>query len=113
MGSGGTPDGSVGGAVSDEGGFEWEVRDRASTPFIRHAVAGSCAGVMEHVSMYPVDTVKTHMQASRAKIGVAEAVGAVLRDRGMLGLMRGSTVIGAGCIPAHIGFFHCIRGHHD
>jgi solute carrier family 25 iron transporter 28/37 len=90
---------------SDEGNFDWEVRDRASTPFSRHAVAGSCAGVMEHTCMYPVDTLKTHMQASPVKIGVGEAVRSVVRSRGMLGLMRGSTVIGAGCVPAHVGFF--------
>ena len=27
-------------------------------PFWRHAVAGSAAGIMEHVAMYPLDTVK-------------------------------------------------------
>jgi solute carrier family 25 iron transporter 28/37 len=60
---------------------------------------------MEHVSMYPVDTVKTHLQASPEKMRVGEAVQAVVRSRGIVGLMRGSTVIGAGCVPAHIGFF--------
>eukprot|EP00931_Biecheleriopsis_adriatica_P086812 TRINITY_DN61396_c0_g1_i1.p1 TRINITY_DN61396_c0_g1~~TRINITY_DN61396_c0_g1_i1.p1 ORF type:complete len:330 (+),score=72.35 TRINITY_DN61396_c0_g1_i1:86-1075(+) len=88
----------------DEDAFDWEVRD-SSTPFCRHAVAGSCAGIVEHVSMYPVDTVKTRMQASHVPIGGCEAMRAVLRERGVVGLMRGSTVIGAGCIPAHIGLF--------
>mmetsp|Transcript_62334 Transcript_62334/g.140468 ORF Transcript_62334/g.140468 Transcript_62334/m.140468 type:complete len:348 (+) Transcript_62334:101-1144(+) len=90
--------------VDDEEAFEWEVRD-SSTPFWQHAVAGSCAGVAEHVSMFPVDTVKTQMQASPTRLGVMEAVRGVLQSRGALGLMRGSTVIGAGCIPAHVGFF--------
>jgi len=88
----------------DEDPFEWEVRD-GSTPFWQHAVAGSCAGVMEHVSMYPLDTVKTHVQASPVRLSIGEAVRAVLRNQGVLGLMRGSFVIGAGCVPAHAGFF--------
>jgi len=87
-----------------EDAFEWEVRD-PSTSFGQHAVAGSCAGVMEHIGMYPVDTVKTQMQASPERLGVLQAVRSVVRNEGMLGFMRGSTVIGAGCIPAHIGFF--------
>eukprot|EP00913_Durusdinium_trenchii_P007361 g6920.t1 len=41
---------------------QWEEWD-ASSPLWKHAVAGSCAGVMEHIGMYPLDTVKTHMQA--------------------------------------------------
>lgn len=88
----------------DEDPFEWEVRG-SSTPFWQHAVAGSSAGVMEHISMYPVDTVKTHMQASPARLSVSEATRQVLRTQGVLGLMRGASVIGAGCIPAHVGFF--------
>ncbi|CAE7287416.1 mcfF, partial [Symbiodinium necroappetens] len=43
---------------------QWEEWD-ASTPLWKHAAAGSCAGVMEHIGMYPLDTVKTHMQALR------------------------------------------------
>ena len=27
-------------------------------PFWKHATAGSAAGIMEHVAMYPLDTVK-------------------------------------------------------
>jgi len=88
----------------DEDPFEWEVRD-SGTPFWQHAVAGSCAGVMEHISMYPMDTVKTHMQASPVRLSIGEAAQAVLRNQGTSGLMRGSLVIGAGCIPAHAGFF--------
>lgn len=55
--------------------------------------------------MYPVDTVKTHMQASPTRLGVSEAVRQVLATQGARGLMRGATVIGAGCVPAHAGFF--------
>eukprot|EP00927_Polykrikos_kofoidii_P064559 TRINITY_DN5988_c0_g3_i1.p1 TRINITY_DN5988_c0_g3~~TRINITY_DN5988_c0_g3_i1.p1 ORF type:complete len:321 (+),score=46.11 TRINITY_DN5988_c0_g3_i1:64-1026(+) len=84
--------------------FEWEVRD-SSTSFVHHAIAGSCAGMAEHVSMFPVDTVKTRMQASDRPIGASEAARAVLRERGAGGLFRGATVIAIGSVPAHIGLF--------
>lgn len=46
----------------EEIGFGWEDWDRKS-PFINHCIAGSLAGVTEHTLLYPVDTIKTHMQA--------------------------------------------------
>jgi len=42
--------------------LEWEEWDGKS-PFLHHCIAGSIAGVAEHTLLYPVDTVKTHMQA--------------------------------------------------
>ena len=42
--------------------LEWEEWDGES-PFHHHCIAGSIAGVAEHTLLYPVDTVKTHMQA--------------------------------------------------
>jgi len=41
--------------------LEWEEWDGKS-PFWHHCIAGSLAGVGEHVLLYPMDTVKTHMQ---------------------------------------------------
>mmetsp|Transcript_141361 Transcript_141361/g.393945 ORF Transcript_141361/g.393945 Transcript_141361/m.393945 type:complete len:287 (-) Transcript_141361:86-946(-) len=66
--------------------------------------------MMEHVAMYPIDTVKTRMQAAPVKLGhalpgVVQTVREVLREHGASGLMRGCLAIGAGCIPAHIGLF--------
>jgi len=91
--------------VADEDDeFEWEVRDE-STPFWQHAVAGSCAGIMEHVGMYPLDTVKTRVQASSGTLSAMDVVKTIWRERGAMGFMRGSTVIGFGCIPAHISLF--------
>jgi len=84
--------------------FEWEVRDN-SIPFCTHAFAGSCAGIMEHVGMFPVDTVKTRLQASPVSVRATDVALAVVRERGFAGLMRGASAIGAGCIPAHIGLF--------
>jgi len=89
---------------SEEDIYDWEVRD-SSTPFWQHATAGSCAGVMEHIGMYPIDTVKTRIQASPVPCGVLDTFRAVYRERGAVGLMRGSMVIGVGCVPAHVGLF--------
>lgn len=46
---------------------DWEEYDPSSgLTFVDHMLAGSMAGVMEHVAMFPVDTVKTHMQVDSA-----------------------------------------------
>lgn len=90
--------------------FEWEHWDPLAVPLWKHVVAGSSAGIMEHVAMYPVDTVKTQMQAVPVEVGqppptVREVVRKVLHERGAMGLFRGCTAIGAACIPAHVGLF--------
>ena len=40
---------------------DWEEWD-GNSPFWIHCVAGSFAGVVEHVAVYPLDTVRTHIQ---------------------------------------------------
>ncbi|KAL8435668.1 hypothetical protein ACSSS7_002329 [Eimeria intestinalis] len=52
--------------------LEWE-EWRGDWPFIHHAVAGSFAGVMEHITMYPIDTIKTRMQAFRGAPSPADS----------------------------------------
>ena len=44
---------------------EWEEWDGA-TPFWHHCVAGSIAGLAEHTLVYPLDTVRTHIQVCAA-----------------------------------------------
>jgi len=44
------------------GAEDWEEWDGQS-PFWMHCVAGSLAGVVEHTAVYPLDTVKTNLQA--------------------------------------------------
>jgi len=44
---------------------EWEEWD-GNSPFWVHCVAGSLAGVAEHVLVYPLDTVRTHIQVCAA-----------------------------------------------
>ena len=43
--------------MSDEF-MEWEERDSSSISLFKHCVAGSIAGMMEHLVLYPVDTIK-------------------------------------------------------
>jgi len=39
--------------------LEWEEFDsKRGVSFLQHMVAGSCAGVAEHLLMYPIDTFK-------------------------------------------------------
>jgi len=45
-----------------EDDLEWEEWDGKS-PFLHHCIAGGIAGIMEHTLLYPVDTIKTHMQS--------------------------------------------------
>lgn len=41
---------------------DWEEWNPEATSFLTHTIAGSCAGVMEHVGMFPVDTYKVSQQ---------------------------------------------------
>jgi len=90
----------------DDDPLDWENR-RESVPFWRHCVAGSMAGVAEHLGTYPFDTIKTRMQAPTLAPsgGVMQTIRIIIDERGFRGFFRGASVIGTGCIPAHIGLF--------
>ena len=76
---------------------EW---DPSRGAFWQHAVAGSVAGVAEHSLMYPVDTIKTHMQVGNtAKFSELVAAGGVPR------MWRGVQTMFTGCVPAHAAYF--------
>lgn len=68
--------------------------------------AGATAGIAEHVAMYPVDTVKTRMQALAHPgqrlhgVPLHEAVAAIMHREGFLSLYRG---IGAVALSAGYG----------
>jgi len=49
--------------MAEEDPLEFEEWDGTS-PFWNHCFAGSLAGVSEHVIVYPIDTVKTHIQCT-------------------------------------------------
>ncbi|KIY96601.1 Mitoferrin-1 [Monoraphidium neglectum] len=78
--------------------------------FVSHMLAGSVAGVVEHTAMYPVDTIKTRMQAlshpgQRLHTSTIQALRAVLRREGARGLYRGVGAVAGGAGPAHALYF--------
>mmetsp|Transcript_19096 Transcript_19096/g.67449 ORF Transcript_19096/g.67449 Transcript_19096/m.67449 type:complete len:316 (-) Transcript_19096:139-1086(-) len=88
---------------------EWEEWDRTRDSFFVHALAGSAAGVMEHVAMFPADTIKTHLQAAHAD-GVMgrqrlHSVKVLVKQGGLLRLWRGAPGVAAACIPSHAAYF--------
>jgi len=58
----------------EEDPLEFEEWDGIS-PFWHHCFAGSLAGVAEHVIVYPIDTVKTHIQCAACSITSASSPG--------------------------------------
>ncbi|KAG5515055.1 hypothetical protein RHGRI_036182 [Rhododendron griersonianum] len=77
--------------------------------FWQFMVAGSIAGTIEHVAMFPVDTIKTHMQALGAcpikSVGLRQALTSILKTEGPAGLYRGISAMGLGAGPAHAVYF--------
>ncbi|PRW51045.1 mitochondrial carrier [Chlorella sorokiniana] len=78
--------------------------------FYGHMVAGAVAGIGEHVAMYPVDTIKTRMQAlahpgQQLHSSVVTALRTVLRREGVGGLYRGVTAMALGAGPSHALYF--------
>ncbi|KFM22815.1 putative mitochondrial carrier C8C9.12c [Auxenochlorella protothecoides] len=79
-------------------------------PFYQHMMAGALAGIGEHVVMFPVDTIKTRMQAlahpgQQLHLSVRHAMRAVLRREGVAGLYRGVTAMALGAGPGHALYF--------
>lgn len=46
---------------TSESAVDSEAADRTS--HLQHMLAGATAGIVEHVAMFPLDTIKTRMQA--------------------------------------------------
>jgi solute carrier family 25 (mitochondrial iron transporter), member 28/37 len=107
---------------SDDGDDEdWEEWDGKS-PFWVHCVAGSLAGVVEHTAVYPLDTVRTHIQVAcsacaqlhkRGGISGAAAatsgggLKALLSSVGAKPLSAGHGPVGPNLLP--MGMFQTIR----
>ncbi|KAI3410805.1 uncharacterized protein J3R85_018402, partial [Psidium guajava] len=79
--------------------------------FWQFMIAGSIAGSVEHMAMFPVDTVKTQMQAmgscpvKSVPVGVAHSLRSILKSDGPMGLYRGIAAMGLGAGPAHAVYF--------
>ena len=77
--------------------------------FWQFMIAGSIAGSIEHMAMFPVDTVKTHMQALGScpikSVSVRHALQSILKSEGPSALYRGIGAMGLGAGPAHAVYF--------
>lgn len=77
--------------------------------FWQFMIAGSIAGSVEHMAMFPVDTIKTQMQALGScpikSASVREALRSILKSEGPIGLYRGIGAMGLGAGPAHAVYF--------
>jgi len=75
-----------------------------------HCIAGGTAGILEHTSTFPMDTVKTHMQSYCAHCPNKDNCATTLRriyckSNGISGFYRGIQTMLYGCAPAHALYF--------
>ncbi|SCU87655.1 LADA_0E05358g1_1 [Lachancea dasiensis] len=88
----------------------------SNAPLSHQLAAGAFAGIMEHSIMFPIDAIKTRMQALSATMGSASAatklpsnivqqISSISTTEGSLALWKGvqSVILGAG--PAHAIYF--------
>ncbi|CDR45864.1 CYFA0S20e01068g1_1 [Cyberlindnera fabianii] len=72
-------------------------------------VAGAFAGILEHTVMYPVDALKTRMQALNASKnggnGIFRSIYTISSKEGWLSLWRGTSSVILGAGPAHAVYF--------
>lgn len=78
--------------------------------FWQFMVAGSIAGCVEHMAMFPIDTLKTRMQTTAScplskNVGLRHAFTSIIKAEGPLGLYRGIGAMGLGAGPAHAVYF--------
>lgn len=97
--------------VPDVGHLTQQEPQYGGLSFVSHMLAGAVAGVSEHVAMYPMDTIKTRMQAlghpgQRLRGStVPRAVAAVIKREGIAGLYGGVGVTTWAAGPAHALYF--------
>merc|ERR1719468_1042670 len=91
---------------------DWEEWSPEKGSLLKHMVAGSTAGMVEHVSIFPIDTIKTHMQCQRCSHGVdmrpstaLQTARNLMQKDGFFRLWRGVSTMMTGSIPAHAAYF--------
>ena len=87
-----------------EDALDWE-SNNDNLPFHKHMIAGSVAGLMEHSSSFPMDTIKTLAQAESTRLSSVTELRSVVGEFGIQRLWRGLSSIAMGCIPAHAAYF--------
>ena len=66
-------------------------------------LAGSIAGASEHILTFPIDTMKTFLQAE-GQTDFSQ-IQEIIRTEGRGRLFRGVSTMVFGCIPAHAAYF--------
>lgn len=93
----------------EEVDLEWEEWNPTKISFFNHVIAGSCAGLAEHVSIFPMDTLKTQLQCEKcgsvSPFKTWNCAERMVRNEGMFRLWRGVSAMFAGCVPAHAAYF--------
>jgi solute carrier family 25 (mitochondrial iron transporter), member 28/37 len=89
--------------------LEWEEWNPQKITFVKHMIAGSAAGLTEHISVFPIDTLKTHVQCERcgstSPFQTWNCATKIVKQEGVFRLWRGVSAMFAGCIPAHAAYF--------
>lgn len=88
--------------------LEWEDNPN-KLPLMNHMIAGSFAGLAEHISIFPIDTLKTHLQCEKCgesnPMQTWNCATRIVQREGIFRLWRGVSAMFAGCIPAHAAYF--------
>lgn len=74
--------------------------------FYQYMAAGSLAGVVEHSAMFPIDTLKTRMQAVSRPCRPPLGLRAALLTENPAALYRGLSAMVLGAGPAHAVYFY-------
>jgi len=91
--------------VEGMGDFDFEELPEGESILV-HLIAGATAGTAEHVGMFPIDTIKTNMQAARSTSAtgqhtIVQTTQYIIQRKGVKGLFRGVSAVAAGAAPAH------------
>ena len=80
--------------------------------FPQFMIAGSIAGMVEHIAMFPIDTLKTRTQMMTERYGsiqysssLSKVFSSIIKSEGLLGLYRGVGAMALGAGPAHAVYF--------
>lgn len=81
-----------------------------NSPWHHHMIAGSCAGILEHAFVYPIDSVKTrlmclHPVEEARYTGLIDGLKKITMKEGIMKSMRGISAVVAGAGPAHALYF--------
>ena len=90
--------------MSQDDFLEWEERKASEISLFKHCVAGSIAGIMEHLVFYPIDTLKTHMHAAEgvnSYLSLKRTAKILYQHEGLFRFWKGANIVASGCIPAH------------